>query len=226
MHPTTYPSLSRLKQISVAVALTCLLPVGAHAVALGRLTVLSAIGQPLRAEIELQSVGEQEKQGTTIGLAPPQAFSRANVEFNPALDAMRFAIETRGSSQVVRITSDGAFNEPFVDVLLELSGANTPRAVREYSFLLDAPRASQTTAAPQVAATDAAVSQPVVAPTQAASGHEAKSEAKPETKPEAKKPEANTAGRTAGEALKPASKPAPKTAGKSEYKIRSGDSLS
>jgi pilus assembly protein FimV len=231
---TPHTSLSRLRQISAAVSLTCLLsalPASAYAAALGKLTVLSAIGQPLNAEVELLSVGPQEKQSLAVKLAPQQAFSQANVDYNPALGALRFAIEARGTGQVVHITSADGFNEPFVDALLELSGPNTPRAVREYSFLLDPPRGSKENAAQVAPAADVAESkavQPKMVP-KAESTPESKAESKAEPKAEPKaaakvsvKPAPKSAEKSAAKTAKTAkAKPVP-----SEYKIKQGDSLS
>lgn len=212
--------------------LACLLPSGAYAAALGKLTVLSAIGQPLNAEIELLSVSPQEKQSLTVKLAAQQAFSQANVEYNPALAAMQFAIETRGAAQVVHITSAQGFNEPAVDVLLELSGGSTPRAVREYSFLLDPPRPQGNLA--QVKADPKPV--PALADGKSDAKADAKTDAKADAKPETKFADAKAAPKAAeksdakADAGKPAGKHAPK-AGKaggkpSEYKVKQGDSLS
>jgi pilus assembly protein FimV len=196
------------------------LPAGAYAATLGKLTVLSAIGQPLNAEVELLSVGPQEKQSLAVKLAPQQAFSQANVEYNPALGTLRFAIEARGNGQVVHITSADGFNEPFVDALLELSGPNTPRAVREYSFLLDPPRGSKENTA-QVAlaagAADSKTAQAKAAP---------KAEAKPEAKPEAKAESKSKAEPKAEPKAAKAPKSAKARSASSEYKIKQGDSLS
>ncbi|MDB5776460.1 MAG: fimbrial protein FimV [Herbaspirillum sp.] len=204
--------LSRLKQISAAVVFLCLLSSGAQAGALGKLTVLSAIGQPLNAEIELQSVSAQEKPSLEVRLASKQAFSQANVEFNPALLALQFAVEPRGAGQVVHITSANAFNEPAVDVVLELSSATTPRAVREYSFLLDAPRSAQVPA--QVTSPAAAVQTPAQAKADAPvhPAVETASKGKSEAAPKSAKKSAKA--KAAGKA------------GKTEYKVKTGDSLS
>ncbi|MES2017922.1 MAG: FimV/HubP family polar landmark protein [Pseudomonadota bacterium] len=98
--------------------------------------MLSALGQPLSAEIELTSVSADDGTGLTAKLAPADAFRTANIEFNPALLSLRFAVEQRGSRQFIKITSSQPVNEPFVDMLLELSWAGG-RLVREYTFLLD-----------------------------------------------------------------------------------------
>jgi len=126
-----------LKALSVAVAsVLILVSSGADAAGLGKLTVLSSLGQPLRAEIEMNSVSKDELGILTAKLASQAAFRQANIEFNPALLSLRFALEQRGSEAVIRVTSAQPMNEPFIDMLLELSGGGS-RLVREYTFLLD-----------------------------------------------------------------------------------------
>lgn len=137
-----------LKKLSAAVA-SALLFSNAYAAGLGKLTVLSALGQPLRAEIELTSVSKDEIGALTAKLASSETFRQANIDFNPALTSLRFSIEQRGSKQFIRMTSAQPLNEPFVDLLLELSGPNG-RLVREYTFLLD-PADLRTTQSAQVA---------------------------------------------------------------------------
>ncbi len=141
---------SALKTLVAAVASAVLLTSAAHAAGLGRLTVLSALGQPLRAEIELTAVSSEEANGLVAKLANPDAFRAANIDFNPALLSLRFAVEQRSGRQIVRISSTQPINEPFVDMLLELSW-NSGRLVREYTFLLD-PAELRTTQSAQVAA--------------------------------------------------------------------------
>ena len=147
---------SALKTLTAAVASAVLLSSVASAAGLGKLTVLSSLGQPLRAEIELTAVSNDEASKLVAKLASPDAYRAANVEFNPALLALRFAVEQRGGRQFVRITSPQPLNEPFVDLLLELSW-DSGRLVREYTFLLDpaelrATQSAQVAAAPTEAA--------------------------------------------------------------------------
>lgn len=124
------------KVLSAAVASAVLLFSNAHAAGLGKLTVLSSLGQPLRAEIELTAVSKDEFGSLVAKLASSESFLQAKIDFNPALLSLRFAIEQRGSRQFIRVTSSQALNEPFVDMLLELGGSNG-RLIREYTFLLD-----------------------------------------------------------------------------------------
>ena len=140
---------SALKKLTAAVASALVLTSAAHAAGLGKLTVLSALGQPLRAEIELTAVSGDEASGLAARLASPDAFKAANIDFNPALLSLRFNVEQRGGRQFIRVSSTQPLNEPFVDMLLELSW-NNGRLVREYTFLLD-PAELRATQSAQVA---------------------------------------------------------------------------
>jgi pilus assembly protein FimV len=144
-----------LKTISASVVSAVLFS-NAYGAGLGKLTVLSSLGQPLHAEIELTSVSKEEAESLSVKLASVEAFRQANIEFNPALFALRFALEQRGGRQFVRVTSTQPINEPFVDMLLELGGGNS-RLVREYTFLLDPPDLRRAQPA-QIAAANAAAS--------------------------------------------------------------------
>lgn len=122
--------------LGVAVASSLLLLSNANATGLGKLTVLSALGQPLRAEIELTSPDKDEIASLVPKLATAEAFRQSNIDFNPALFSLRFVVESRGAGYVIRVTSTQAMNEPFVDLLLEMN-SNNGKLLREYTFLLD-----------------------------------------------------------------------------------------
>ena len=232
MQKTTQANSSRsmsfqLKTISAAVV-SALLVAHASAAGLGKLTVLSGLGQPLRAEIELTAVTADEARTLQPKLASIEAFRQANIEFNPALLALRFAIEQRGGKQLIRITSQQAISEPFVDVLLELNGANG-RLVREYTFLLDPPELRALQPA-QTAPVVVQNSQPAAAPTPTPIPVPLPERSDPvarRTEPappvavaKSKKPAA------AGESGVAVSKAAGDKAGAAEYKVVQGDSLS
>ncbi|MCL4748229.1 MAG: pilus assembly protein FimV, partial [Burkholderiaceae bacterium] len=138
--PTT-PTTFSPRRIASAVALAVLAGSAstAWAAGLGRLTVQSALGQPLRAEVEVTSLARDEVASLSAKLGSQDAFRQAGMEFNPALSALRFAIERRDDGRAfVRISSTQPINEPFVDLLVELNWASG-RVVREYTFLLDPP---------------------------------------------------------------------------------------
>jgi pilus assembly protein FimV len=122
----------------------------AQAAGLGKLTVYSGLGQPLRAELEV-SANADELNGMTARLAPREVFQQAGVDFSAALNDLRFAVEkSRSGASIVKLSSVRPINEPFLDFLVEL---NWPagRLVREYTFLLDPPGFSNRQAAPAVA---------------------------------------------------------------------------
>ncbi|WP_018992173.1 FimV/HubP family polar landmark protein [Aromatoleum toluclasticum] len=118
--------------IATAIAM---FPLGSNAAGLGSIHVFSGIGQPLRAEVELNASNE-ELQSLSARVAPPEAFRQASLQYTAAISGLRFSVERRGSRSVVKIISDRPFNDPFVDLLIELNWASG-RLLREYTFLLD-----------------------------------------------------------------------------------------
>jgi pilus assembly protein FimV len=155
--------------LALALSLAFALP-AADAAGLGRLTVQSALGQPLRAEVEVTSVARDEAATLAVRLASQSAFRQANLEFNPALAQLRFDLDKRADGNfVVRISSLNPVNEPYLDVLLELTWA-TGRVLREYTVLLDPPALrAQPDVLPPVAAAAPAPAAPAAAPAPAPS---------------------------------------------------------
>ncbi len=141
----------RLKATVIAVTIA-VLPLATHAAGLGRITVLSALGQPLKAELEVTATRD-ESPSLAAKVASVDAFRQAGVEYSPALATLRFSrdIKLRGGRQYLEISTDQPLNEPFIDMLVEMSWASG-RLVREYTFLLDPPDLAQRTAPEPVAA--------------------------------------------------------------------------
>ena len=216
---------NKLRKIVVAVTLAAAgvaFSASASAAGLGRLTVLSSLGQPLRAEIDLAAITREEAASLAARLASPDAFRQAGVDYNTALLGIRFSVQRRAGGQYyVSLVSSQPINEPFLDLLVELNWA-TGRLVREYTFLLD-PADMKPVAPPSVApapviraeapraAEPAPTPAPVAAPV-AARPAEPAMVVKPTPKP-ASKPVATP---------KPASS-APPAGG--TYEVRKGDTL-
>ncbi|HSN33032.1 MAG TPA: hypothetical protein VLU41_10140, partial [Ideonella sp.] len=94
----------------------------AFALGLGRLNVQSALGEPLRAEIDVTSLSPEEAGSLRIQVASPDAYRSAGVDYNSVLPATQVALQRRSDGRpYLRLTSDKAVQEPFVDVLLEMS---------------------------------------------------------------------------------------------------------
>mgnify|MGYP003376762613 CR=1 FL=1 len=132
---------TNFKRRAAAVAVASCLsfaPWLAEAASLGKITVLSGLGQPLRAEIEI-SASRAELAGMTARLADQKAFRAAGIDYSSTLHDLRFAIGKRSNgAPVIKVSSGNPVNEPFLDFLVELNWPSGP-VVREYTFLLDPP---------------------------------------------------------------------------------------
>ena len=184
-------------------------PLMANAAGLGRLSVTSALGQPLAAEIELFAADKAELQSLSANLASDQAFRDARVDFAPVLSSLRFSVETKPDGRaVLKVTSSRPVTDPFIDMLVELNWASG-RLVREYTMLLDPPgmAAPQTVAPVAVVPAQTPAAKPAPAPVPKAA-----------TAPAAPKLPAPA------EASKPA--PAPQAAAPDRVMVKRGDTLS
>ena len=132
---------TNLKKRAAALAVASCLsfaPWLAEAAGLGKITVLSGLGQPLRAEIELNA-SRAELAQMSARLAPQSAFRDAGIDYSTALYDLRFTIDKRrNGTPVLKISSAKPVNDPFMDLLVELNWPAGP-IVREYTFLLDPP---------------------------------------------------------------------------------------
>jgi pilus assembly protein FimV len=147
-------------------------PLVTEALGLGKLRVLSAINEPLNAEIELTSVTERELKGLNVTLAPADVYASAGVERMPYLSKIKFIVSKRGEGQhFLKLTSEEPLDEPFLHLLLQVEWPGT-RLVREYTALIDLPTqvsgAPAAVAAPQVAAAKPEEMPPTAEPAPAA----------------------------------------------------------
>lgn len=147
----------------------------AQAAGLGRLTVLSPLGQPLLAEVEIVALQPGEEDGLSARLASADAFAAAGIEISPALLGVRVDITRRNNRPILRLTTKDPVNDPFLDLLVELQWPSG-RLVREYTFLLDPP---------QYRGRQAIAAAPPAAPVQPAPQAQPQPESQPPAQPEA-----------------------------------------
>lgn len=146
-----------------ALALAAALAMGAYtsdaqALALGRVTVQSALGEPLRVEIDIPEINADEVASLKATVASPDAFRAAGLEYSPALANVVITLQRRSDGRYfLRLTSDRPVNDPFVDLILETNWASG-RIVRDYTMLFDPPNLRQP--APAVAAQSSPVAPP------------------------------------------------------------------
>ena len=126
-----------LRTMLKVLLLALFLPAFSWAAGLGELKVISALGQPLRAEIDLVSMKSGEMQSLQAHIAPLDAFKQAGVEYNPLLAHVdiRMAAHPDGSPYIL-LSSPEIVNDPFLDVLVDLSWP-TGQIEREYTMLFD-----------------------------------------------------------------------------------------
>ena len=212
----------RFALTGVALAASCLLGTQAFALGLGRLNVQSVLGETLKAEIDVTNITPEEAASLRLRVASAEAYRAAGIEYNAVLPSAQVTLDKRADGrQFLRITSDRAVLEPFVDVIVEASW-NTGRLVREYTLLFDPP-ATRTAAAP------AAVTAPIAAaaPPPAPAPLPPAPTAQPAPRAAAPMP------RVAASPAAPPAQTAPSTATAAqqtmsgdEYRVRRGDSLS
>ena len=198
--------MSRFTIAILAAALSLAAPLAAYAAGLGRLTVLSPLGQPLDAEIEIVSLQSGEEPGLSARVAPIEAFRQAGIEPSAVLVGARVTVERRDGRSVIRIRTTQPVSEPFLDLLVELQWTNG-RLVREYTFLLDPPEYK----GPQAIAA-APVTKPAALEAQPLPPMEAKPEPQPAPAEPAKEPAVAVA-------------PAPAAPGTATYEVQKGDTL-
>lgn len=137
----------------------------ANAAGLGKLVVLSAMGEAFRAEISVlpDTAPFPDTRILTPRLASPDSYPQSGFRYNPALTGTRLEVRTGPDGrQVIDVISARPLNEPFVYLLVEIE-SNGARMLRAYTALLDPPGYR----APQVAAVEympAAVAAPALKP--------------------------------------------------------------
>lgn len=214
----------RFALTGVAAAALWLTVPDAWALGLGRLAVQSSLGESLRAEIDITSLTPEEASNLRVRVAPPEAYRAAGVDYNQVLPGTTASLERRPDGRpYLRLVSDRAVQEPFVDVILEINWS-TGRLVREYTLLIDPPTRTQAQAAPAPATP--AVITPAPVPQAAAPA--------PAPRPAERRPvPPRTPSTETAAAPSPAAPAAPSTpsapsgtGGADEYRVRAGDTLS
>jgi pilus assembly protein FimV len=144
------PVITSLRVSAISAAMGILLAVAhvdANALALGRITSLSALGEPLVAGIEVPEINAEEIASLKATLGSPEAFRAAGLEYNPSLANAEISLNRRANgSSYLLVRSDKPVSDPFVNLVVNASWA-TGRITRNYTLLLDPPEAKQSEAA-------------------------------------------------------------------------------
>ena len=129
------PKNHKMKALGALVFSAWVLP--AAALDLGRLQILSGMGEPLRAEIEVAQASPEELRTLRAQLASPGSFSQAGMEFNPALNGVTASLQNRpNGSPVITLNGRAPIQENFIDLILEAQ-TSSGKLTKNYALLLN-----------------------------------------------------------------------------------------
>jgi len=129
-----------VRNLNKTLAIVSLLaPMSVHPLGIGDIKLHSALNQKLNAEIPLIVSKDENPANIRVSLAAPEKFDEAGVPWNYFLTKIKFKTELRrDGSVVIKMTSNEALREPFLDFLLEVTW-DKGNLYREFTVLVDPP---------------------------------------------------------------------------------------
>lgn len=116
-----------------------LVPISVFAAGLGKLNVMSGLGEPLKADIELIAVTPEELSSITAAIASEEAYATQGIEKPASHNTIKVIIAKNASgAPILKLQSAQPISEPFLDMLIQVDWASG-RLLREYTVLLDPP---------------------------------------------------------------------------------------
>ena len=122
MHSSVFP-----RWPLAACLAACLSVPPAAAAELGDMTVLSHVGQPLSAEIELTALAPDEAGGVPVRLASPDVYRGGGIAMDAALQGLAVSAFERGGRRYVRVSTQQAIQAGHLHLYLLLG--NGSRAI-------------------------------------------------------------------------------------------------
>ena len=120
MHSSIFPRWSLIACAAASLAL----PLVAGAAELGEMAVLSHVGQPLLAEIELTALAPEEANGVAVRLASPDVYRGGGIGMDPALQTLTISPLERGGRHYVRVSTRQAIQAGHVHLYLLLGNGS------------------------------------------------------------------------------------------------------
>lgn len=128
--------LSAIRLWMLATAL--LFSIGAYPLGLSEIQISSNLGEPIKAQVNLTGVSAAEVFGIKVRLASVDEYRKSGLQY-PDTIKFTFNVEDELSMQpVIHIASLQPINEPFIELLLEVS-SSARKVSRSYTILLDPP---------------------------------------------------------------------------------------
>ena len=131
--------MQKVKGIKLAcLAAFAILPVQAYALGIGKLTMHSALDEPLNATIELTAATATELQSLEVSLGSAGVFNMAGIDRNEQLKSINFTLVKENGKDLIRLKTEQPFRDPFLHFIINAAWANGSM-LREYTALLDPP---------------------------------------------------------------------------------------
>ncbi len=148
-------------------ALCTFVATNVSALGLGKITLDSALNQPLKGQIELFEVRELTKEEIRVEIASREDFDRIGIDKTYFLSDLKFDVVLEGAgAPYIIVTSNKLVREPFINFLIQVQWPSG-KLLREYTLLMDLPVFSNE-AAPSVQTSSSAPSTQISQPVQQA----------------------------------------------------------
>lgn len=115
-----------------------LLPVLASAAGIGKINVKSALGEPLKAEVEVFVSDSNELDLAVARLGSMQDYADAGIADAYVSGVNANIIKKSNGRYAIELQSNQAVNEPYLELLVKLD-TKTSNLMRQYTVLLDPP---------------------------------------------------------------------------------------
>ena len=145
--PATTPALKHWLGAAL-LGMACLSGMSAHALSLGRLQVLSSLGESLRAEVEVLALSPEEANSFKATMAGADTARALGITASPGLNDLTMTLQRLPDGRATLVlTGSSPVTEPFVELALEISWTGG-KLTRNYTLLFTPPQASQAVTPP------------------------------------------------------------------------------
>lgn len=122
--------------LSLSLAMT--LPALAVAASLGPISVLSTLGEPLQAEIEIFDLQGEQLQDLDVALASESEFTHAGNTRSILMESLKLRVTQQGRRRMITISTDRPLDQPIYGLLLEFR-ADGESKIAEFAVLPEEP---------------------------------------------------------------------------------------
>lgn len=108
----------------------------ANALGLGEIQLSSNLGEPLKAQVALFELADADAQDMRVRLASADEYKKNSLQYPDGIKFKLQVVNEQGSNPFIRITTLRPVDEPFLDLLVEVSSPSG-KIIKAYTFLID-----------------------------------------------------------------------------------------